>query len=53
MYEAGRFKTSYLMSLADSIAAATAKDLTATLVTKNSEFQPAERAGELSVLWLK
>ena len=53
MYEAGRFKTSYSMSLADSIAAAIAKDLATTLVTKDSEFQPAERAGEFSVLWLK
>ena len=53
MYEAGRFKTSYSMSLADSIAAATAKQFTTTLVTKDSEFQPAERAGEFSVLWLR
>jgi predicted nucleic acid-binding protein len=52
MYEAGRFKTVYSMSLADSIAAATAKSLAATLVTKDSELQGAEKAGEFSVLWL-
>jgi predicted nucleic acid-binding protein len=33
MYEAGRFKISYSMSLADAIAAATARSLAATLVT--------------------
>jgi predicted nucleic acid-binding protein len=53
MYEAGRFKTSYSMSLADAIAAATAINLAATLVTKDNEMKPAEEAGELPVLWLK
>ena len=53
MYEAGRFKTSYSMSLADSIAAATAKILGAVLVTKDDEIRAAEKAGEFSVLWLK
>ena len=52
MYEAGRFKTSYSMSFADSIAAATAKNLAATIVTKDSEMKEAEEAGEFSVLWL-
>jgi predicted nucleic acid-binding protein len=52
MYEAGRFKTSYLMSLADAIAATTAINLAATLVTKDKEMKPAEEAGELHVLWL-
>ena len=52
MYEAGRFKTFYSMSLADSIACATAKNLGATLVTKDKEIKPAEEAGEFSVLWL-
>ena len=51
--EAGRFKTSYSMSLADSIACATAKSLSATLVTKDEEMKAAEEAGEFSVLWLK
>ena len=53
MYEAGRFKTSYSMSLADSIVAATVKILAATLVTKDNEMKPVEEAGEFSVLWLK
>jgi len=53
MYEAGRFKTSYSMSLGDAIAAAIAKSLAATLVTKDNEMKPAEKAGEFSVLWLK
>jgi len=52
MYEAGRFKTCYSMSLADSIVCATAKILGATLVTKDKEIKPAEEAGEFSVLWL-
>ena len=53
MYEAGRFKTSYSMSLADAFAAATAKNLSATLVTKDNELKAAEDAGEFSILWLK
>jgi len=53
MYEAGRFKTSYSMSLADAIAAATARSISATLVTKDKEMKPAEDAGEFSVLWIK
>ena len=53
MYEAGRFKTFYSMSLADSIACATAKSLGATFVTKDTEIEPVEEAGELPVLWLK
>ena len=52
MYDAGRFKTSYSMSLADCIAAATAKNYSAILVTKDKEFEQVEKAGEISVLWL-
>jgi len=52
MYEAGRFKTSYSMSLADAVAAATTRNLSATLVTKDSEMKAAEDAGEFSILWL-
>ena len=51
--EAGRFKTSYSMSLADSIMCAIAKNLNATLVTKDNEIKPVENAGEFSVVWLK
>jgi len=50
--EAGRFKTSYSMSLADSIVCATAKTLAATLVTKDKELKAPEEAGEFSALWL-
>jgi len=50
--EARRFKTSYSMSLADAIAAATAKILGAALVTKDDELKAVEEAGEFSVLWL-
>jgi len=50
--EAGRFKTSYSMSLADSIAAATARTLDAILVTKDNEMKSAEEVGEFAVLWL-
>ena len=53
MYEAGRFKTFYSMSLADSIAAATARDISATLVTKDGEMREAEEAGEFLALWIK
>jgi len=53
MYDAGRFKTSYSMSLGDTFAAATAKNLDATLVTKDDEMKEAEKAGEFSILWLK
>jgi predicted nucleic acid-binding protein len=52
LYEAGRFKTMYAMSLADSVAAATAKILSAALVTKDSELEAAAD-GEFSILWLK
>jgi len=53
VYEAGRFKTSYSMSLADAFAAATAKSIDAVLVTKDEELRPAEKAGDFSILWLK
>jgi len=52
MYDAGRFKTSYSMSLGDAFVAATAKNLGATLVTKDSEMKGMEKAGEFSILWL-
>ena len=53
MYEAGRFKTSYSMSLADAFAAATAKSIDAVLVTKDDELRPAGKAENFSILWLK
>jgi len=51
--EAGRFKTSYSMSLGDTFAAATARKFTAVLVTRDKEMKTPEEAGEFSVLWLK
>jgi predicted nucleic acid-binding protein len=50
--EAGRFKTTYSMSLADTFAAATTKMLGATLITKDNEMKEAEEAGEFPVQWL-
>ena len=50
--EAGRVKTSYSISLADSIAAATTINLGAVLVTKDDEIKKLEDAGEFSILWL-
>jgi predicted nucleic acid-binding protein len=53
MYEAGRLKTSYSISLADSIACAAALALKATLVTSDhKEIEAVESGENLSVLWL-
>jgi predicted nucleic acid-binding protein len=52
-HDAYRLKGSYSISLADAFAGATAKTLSATLVTKDSEFEPVEAQGEISVLWIK
>jgi len=42
------------VSFADAIAVATtARNISATLVTKDNEMRKAEEAGELPVLWLK
>jgi predicted nucleic acid-binding protein len=51
--EAARLKGRYSISLADSIAAATAKSLSATVVTKDGEFQVLEKSENLSVMWIK
>jgi predicted nucleic acid-binding protein len=50
---ASRFKALYSVSLADSFAAATAKSLSATVVTKDGEFQALEKSENLSVMWIK
>jgi predicted nucleic acid-binding protein len=53
MYEAGRLKTTYAISLADAIACATAGSLRATLVTSDhKELTQVEQDENLSVLWL-
>jgi predicted nucleic acid-binding protein len=51
--EAARFKVSYPMSLADTFLCATAKSLSAIIVTKDSEIKAAEQPERLSVLWIK
>ena len=50
--EAGRFKTSYSLSLGDTFAAASAKKLSAALITRDKEMKAPEEAGKFSVLWL-
>jgi predicted nucleic acid-binding protein len=53
LYEAGRFKTSYDMSLANAIGVATAKDLGAVFVTSDhSELEPVSQHEPISFLWL-
>jgi predicted nucleic acid-binding protein len=50
---AARFKALYSVSLADAFAAATAKTLSATVVTKDGEFELLEKNENLSVMWIK
>jgi predicted nucleic acid-binding protein len=50
---ASRFKALYSVSLADAFAAATAKSLSATVVTKDGEFEALEKSENLSVMWIK
>jgi predicted nucleic acid-binding protein len=50
---ASRFKALYSVSLADSFTAATAKSLSATIVTKDSEFLELEKREAMSIMWLK
>jgi predicted nucleic acid-binding protein len=52
-HEASRLKAAYSISLADAFAYATAMDLSATLVTKDSEIEAVEKRENLSVLWIK
>jgi predicted nucleic acid-binding protein len=50
--EAARFKAAYPMSLADAFLCASAKDLSAVIVTKDGEIKAAEHASALAVFWL-
>jgi predicted nucleic acid-binding protein len=50
--ETARLKGFYRISLADAVACATAKSLTATLVTKDYEIKAVEQGEYLSVLWI-
>jgi predicted nucleic acid-binding protein len=51
-FEAARCKARYPMSLADAFLCATAKSLTAVIVTRDKEIKGAEKDGYLSVLWI-
>ena len=51
-FETARYKARYPMSLADAFLCATAKSLSAVIVTKDKEIKPAEENGSLSVLWI-
>jgi predicted nucleic acid-binding protein len=50
--DAARMKARYAMSLADTFLCATAKSLSATIVTKDSEIEEAEKAEPLSIIWI-
>jgi predicted nucleic acid-binding protein len=45
-------KVRYSMSLADTFLCATAKNIDATIVTKDGEIADAEKNEPLSVLWI-
>jgi len=47
-----RYKARYPMSLADAFLCATAKSLSAVIVTKDKEIKHAEKNEALSVLWI-
>jgi predicted nucleic acid-binding protein len=51
-FETARYKARYSMSLADAFLCATAKSLSAVIVTKDKEIENAEKDGQLSVLWI-
>jgi predicted nucleic acid-binding protein len=52
--EAGRLKTAYSMSLADSFACATASCLNATLVTSDhKELEAVERGESIHFFWFR
>ena len=54
MRVAGYFKTTYRLSLADSVALALAKQFSARLVsTDHHEFDVLEKAGEVQFFWLR
>jgi predicted nucleic acid-binding protein len=50
--DAARMKAHYNMSLADTFLCTAAKNLSATIVTKDGEIEEAEKAEPLSVLWI-
>ena len=50
--EAARLKVQYSMSLADTFLCATAKSLSAVIVTKDGEIATVEAGENLSVFWI-
>jgi predicted nucleic acid-binding protein len=52
-HDAARLKTRYPMSLGDVFLCATAKSLSATVVTKDREIEAVERSENLPVLWIR
>jgi predicted nucleic acid-binding protein len=50
--EAARLKARYSISLGDVFLCATAKSLSATVVTKDHEIEAVEQPEQLSVLWV-
>jgi len=54
MYDAGRFKTSYSMSLGDTILAATALNIGATIVScDHKELESIEKKENIPFLWIR
>jgi predicted nucleic acid-binding protein len=51
--DAARFKAAYSMSLADVFLCASAKSLSAVIVTKDDEIKAAEQNEAFSVFWIK
>ena len=51
--EAGRFKASYKISLADAVAVAEAAVLGATLITADREFEAVEQKESIAFHWIR
>jgi PIN domain nuclease of toxin-antitoxin system len=51
--QAGHYKTSYDLSLADAICLATASNYAAIVITSDYEFDPVEKSEHLSFLWTR
>jgi len=51
--EAGRFKASYKISLADAVAVAEASALGAALITADHEFETIEQKETIVLLWVR
>ncbi|GHT90126.1 hypothetical protein FACS1894137_19480 [Spirochaetia bacterium] len=51
--QAGHYKTSYKMSLADAVCLAGAATQGATVITADHEFDPVEEAEHFPFLWIR